>query len=172
MDYIFESAKKEDVQGIFQLYVNRVKWMDSKGLRQWNVTDYLSIYPLEYYQEQCELGTLFSLRPVIGKGFAGAIVLLQSDDRWIGRSDVPAYYVHNLVTAQAFKGCGGILLDEAEKMAISHGKHFLRLDCAVDNPVLNDYYGALGYELAGQCEDGPYIGNLRQKALPIKELEV
>ena len=172
MDYIFEPAKKEDAQGIFQLYVNRVKWMDSKGLRQWNVTDYLSRYPLEYYQEQCELGTLFSLRPVIGKGFAGAIVLLQGDDRWIGRSDVPAYYVHNLVTAQAFKGCGGILLEEAEKMAISHGKHFLRLDCAVDNPVLNDYYDARGYELAGQCEDGPYIGNLRQKALPIKGLKV
>ncbi len=168
MDYIFQPAKIEDVQDIFQLYVNRVQWMDKKGLRQWNATGYLSRYPMEYYRKQCESGTLYLLRSVAGNEIVGAVVLLHSDERWPDRGDVSAYYVHNLVTRPAFGGCGHRLLDEAEKMAIEHGKQFIRLDCALDNPVLNDYYGALGYAPAGQCEDGPYIGNLRQKALPVK----
>ncbi len=167
MDYIFQSAKQEDVNDIFQLYVDRIKWMDMKGLRQWNVTDYLSRYPIAYYREQCESGTLFLLRKVNGNEIVGAVVLLESDIRWLGRNDVPAYYVHNLVTVVTAKGAGRRMLEEAEKMAVKNKKHFIRLDCAIDNQVLNDYYSAIGYEAQGKCEDGPYKGNLRQKSLTV-----
>lgn len=165
MEYIFEPAKKCEIPDIFRLYAERVKWMDMKALRQWNTTDYLSRYPIEYYFEQCEAGRLFVMRAAMSDEIVGAVVLLYSDSRWRGHDDVPAYYVHNLVTAPDAVGAGRYMLNEVEKMAIAHGKHFVRLDCAIDNPVLNDYYGSLGYEISRQCEDGPYIGNLRQKSL-------
>lgn len=104
MDYIFQFARPEDAGGVFQLHVNRVKWMDSKGPKQRNAT------------------------------------------------------------APTEKGTGHRLLEEAKKMAIRHGKHFIRIDCAVDNPVLNDYYRAMGYETVCKCTHGPHVGNLRQKA--------
>ena len=44
-------------------------------------------------------------------------------------------------------------------------KEFLRLDCDVDSEFLNRYYGSQGFELAGNCEDGMYKGNRRQKKL-------
>ena len=50
-------------------------------------------------------------------------------------------------------------------MAVSEGKEYLRLDCAVDNPVLNEYYESMGYETAGHCQDGPYYGVRREKRL-------
>ena len=100
---------------------------------------------------------------------AGAVVLLQSDDRWLDRAGSPAYYVHNLVTDPAARGGGRELLAQAEKLAVGHGKRFMRLDCAVDNAFLNRYYEGMGYQPAGTCEDGPYKGNRREKTLPAAE---
>ena len=44
MSYIFETAKKEEIPEIFDLYKERVQWMDDNGIRQWNDTDYLNTY--------------------------------------------------------------------------------------------------------------------------------
>jgi hypothetical protein len=41
----------------------------------------------------------------------------------------------------------------------------LRLDCAIDNVRLNHYYENKGYVFAGQCLDGSYVGNKREKRL-------
>ena len=57
------------------------------------------------------------------------------------------------------------LVEEAEMLAIRHGKQYIRTDCAVDNGFLNRYYESLGYASAGRCEDGAYIGNRREKKL-------
>ena len=164
MPHSFQLAKADDVNLIFGLDQKRVHWMDDMGIMQWNVTDYLEAYPIGYYAEQQMLGNLYALKD--DKTVLGAVVLLQSDDRWPDRADSPAYYVHNLITDPAVSGAGREILAEAEKLAIRHGKHFMRLDCAVDNVFLNTYYGAMGYEFAGHCEDGAYAGNRREKKLP------
>ena len=95
----------------------------------------------------------------------GAVVLLQGDECWPQMADSPAYYVHNLVTELSVKGAGKIILSEVEKMAISKGIQFLRLDCAVDNKFLNEYYESMGYKMVGCCKEGAYIGNKREKEL-------
>ena len=59
----------------------------------------------------------------------------------------------------------GAILDFVEQMAVRHHKKYVRLDCSIDNPELNTYYEKRGYHLAGQCQEGPYIGNRRQKAV-------
>lgn len=95
----------------------------------------------------------------------GAVVLLSEDERWREKKGEKAYYIHNLVTSVSAAGAGKQLLREVETMAVSEGKEYLRLDCAVDNPVLNEYYESMGYETAGHCQDGPYYGVRREKRL-------
>lgn len=164
-NYTFKLAKKEETKEIFNLYAERVRWMNKHGIRQWNTTGYLERYPLSYFQEQCELGNLYVLRSIEDGSIASAVVLYQSDERWLDKADVPAYYIHNLVAHPDAKGAGARMIAAAEKNAIEHGKHFIRLDCAVDNTFLNQYYASKGYVEAGKCKDGSYLGIRREKKL-------
>lgn len=163
MGYDFRLAKNNEIDTIFSLYKKRIQWMDKSGIQQWNITNYLEVYPISYYADRQMLGELYVLskEDVV----IGAVVLLQSDECWPQMADSPAYYVHNLVTELSVKGAGKIILSEVEKMAISKGIQFLRLDCAVDNKFLNEYYESMGYKMVGWCKEGAYIGNKREKEL-------
>ena len=171
MAYTLRPAAAGDIDAVFALFEQRVSWMNQRDIHQWNDTDYLNEYPKTYYQQQRELGNLYVLTDNTDGAVAGAVVLLQSDDRWLDRAGSPAYYVHNLVTDPAVRGAGRELLAQAERLAVEHGKRFMRLDCAVDNAFLNDYNESMGYLPAGTCEDGSYQGVRREKALPVTESE-
>lgn len=163
MGYDFRLAKNNEIDTIFSIYKKRIQWMDKSGIQQWNMTNYLEVYPISYYADCQRLGELYVLskEDVV----IGAVVLLQSDECWPQMADSPAYYVHSLVTELSVKGAGKIILSEVEKMAISQGIQFLRLDCAVDNKFLNEYYESMGYKMVGCCKEGAYIGNKREKEL-------
>lgn len=169
MAYTLRPAAAGDIDAVFALFEKRVNWMNAQHIHQWNDTDYLNAYPRSYYVQQQELGNLYVLADNADGAVTGAVVLLQSDDRWLDRAGSPAYYVHNLATDPAVKGAGRELLAQAERLAAEHGKRFMRLDCAVDNAFLNGYYENMGYLPAGTCEDGPYKGNRREKVLPAAE---
>ena len=147
MGYDFRLAKNNEIDTIFSLYKKRIQWMDKSGIQQWNMTNYLEVYPISYYADRQRLGELYVLRKE--DVVIGAVVLLQSDECWPQMADSPAYYVHNLVTELSVKGAGKIILSEVEKMAIRKGIQFLRLDCAVDNKFLNEYYESMGYKMVG-----------------------
>ena len=159
MAYTLRPAVAGDIDAVFALFEKRVDWMNEQNIHQWNDTDYLNAYPKSYYIQQQELGNLYVLADNTDGAVTGAVVLLQSDDRWLDRAGSPAYYVHNLVTDSSVKGTGRALLAQAERLAAEHGKRFMRLDCAADNAFLNGYYEKMGYLPAGTCEDGPYKGN-------------
>ena len=137
MAYTLRPAAAGEIDAVFALFEQRVSWMNQRDIHQWNDTDYLNEYPKTYYQQQRELGNLYVLTDNTDGAVAGAVVLLQSDDRWLDRAGSPAYYVHNLVTDPAARGAGRELLAQAEKLAVGHGKRFMRLDCAEDNAFLN-----------------------------------
>ena len=96
MSYTFRAAKPSEIESIFGLYQKRIRWMDEKGIHQWNTTGYLKAYPVDYYIEQQTLGNLYVLAD--NNVIVGAVVLLQEDDRWSDKKDLSAFYVHNLVT--------------------------------------------------------------------------
>ena len=144
----FRRAGTGEINAIFALYERRVRWMDQQGIRQWNVTGYLTEYPKSYYREQQALGNLYVLAGP--SGLAGAVVLLPQDERWPDKAGEPAFYVHNLVADVEAGGAGKQLLAEIEKTAVRCRKRFVRLDCAVDNPFLNAYYESRGYAAAGR----------------------
>lgn len=162
-EYTFSHAKPEELPLLFRLYEQRVRWMDEKGIIQWNATDYLNTYPLSYYAGHLANDRLFVLKAA--ESVVGAMVLCEEDKRWQRLNQKTAYYIHNLVTDLAVPGVGIRLLTEAEALARKAGKEALRLDCAIANAFLNSYYEALGFQFVGLCVDGPYQGNCREKAL-------
>ena len=165
MEYIFQPAAPQEVEAAFHLYEQRVSWMNEKCLHQWNDTDYLNAYPISYYREEQEAGRLYVLKKSADGAVVGAAVLLTADERWTDAEPVPAYYIHSLVTIPNLPGAGRAILAEIDCLARKNGKTFLRLDCSVDSVFLNSYYESQGYRLSGQCQDGPYYGNRREKRL-------
>ncbi len=165
MEYEFARALPGDAPGVVALVIERTAWMDRVGIRQWNANHYLEAYPEEYYREEAQAGRLYLLRRGDG-AIAGAVVLRQEDGQWEDSPGAPALYVHNLVASLADRGAGGRLLDHAADLAREGGLTALRLDCDAGNAPLNEYYEKKGFRLrGGQCVDGPYVGNKREKTL-------
>lgn len=159
--YVFRKATQREVPTVFELIMSRVAWMDRVGIRQWNATSYDVCYPPEYYEMRRQKEELFVLEE------AGKIVcvgaLFHEDKRW--HDVVPAYYLHHLASDLDAKGAGSIFLEKAEQYTKEQGMGYLRLDSAVGNKTLEDYYVSRGYVEAGCCVDGAYKGILRQKKL-------
>ena len=158
--FSFRQAEPGEEEAIFRLVVRRVEWMDQKGLHQWNESNYLEAYPLEYYRQ--EIGKFYV---VLAEGaVAAAVAVFRQDGRW--EPDKPALYLHNLVADPAVPGAGGALLDFVEQLARRQGIAALRLDSDINNRQLGDYYQRRGFLPRGQCQDGPYYtGIKREKVL-------
>ena len=165
MEYLFELADEAALGQIYKLIDQRIRWMDEKGIRQWNVTDYWKAYPKDYYVREMWRGTLHVLKRKADRQVMGAVVLLEQDSRWKDAAPLPAYYIHNFVADEAERGAGGMMLQKIQELAVKNHKACLRLDCAVSNEKLNRYYEQKGFLLAGQCVDGNYSGNRREKKL-------
>ncbi len=163
MNCTLESAEAKHISDIFALYEQRVQWMDTVGLKQWNVTDYLNAYPKEYYLELQKDHQLYVWKQ--DHKIIGALALFDTDEYWSICDHSTAFYIHHLVTDPKYHGVGTKMLAQAEKIAAACGKKYLRLDCAVDNTALNQYYEKLGFTYQGKCQDGPYLGNRLEKLL-------
>ena len=161
--YIFREATGQEVPAVFALIMRRVAWMDRVGIRQWNTTKYDVRYPLDYYEQRRQKGELF----VLEEGTTGKLLcvgaLFHEDDRWPDQE--AAFYLHHFAAELDAKGAGSIFLKEAEAYTASCAMQYLRLDSAVGNETLAQYYTCRGYREVGRCTDGLYKGILRQKKL-------
>lgn len=164
-NYTFRKGTTDEAAVLYNLVVERMAWMDRKGIRQWNVTEYLVRFPMDYYVEKQRIGQLYVLVDDESGKVVCAAVLKEEDDRWPDDGQ-KALYLHNFASAVGwFEPVGDIFLDHCLQLSRSMHKDFFRLDCAVDNAFLNRYYGSRGYTDAGYCTHGLYKGVLRQKAI-------
>ena len=165
MDFELIPAKQEDVTDVFSIIEKRVNWMEEKGLKQWNTTDYLNTYPISYFLAHQKAGNLYVAKDIKTSTILGVMVLMPSDPRWEGYNGFDSYFVHNFASDPSVRNIGASMLLKAEIIAAEHGKAFLRLDCPFDNVYLNHFYESKGYQFIGECLDGPYRGNRREKKL-------
>ena len=110
---------------MFDLVLERMKWMDEKGIEQWNVMGYDEVYPLSYYEQKCREGLAFALEDKDGTTLCAA-VLLENDSRW--SDDVPALYVHNLVSKGRRGRCGCGISAPRRGVRPEYKQKYLRLD--------------------------------------------
>lgn len=162
--YIFEVANKNELDDVYNLIDNRIKWMDLKNIKQWNVTNYWEAYPKTYYEEKLKNKNLYVLRKKDTLKIVGAVVISDTDVYWKNEKG-NAYYIHNFVTDINEKGVGKTILNFIEIIAKKNNKNFLRLDCATSNEELNLYYEKEGFILKDKCKDGEYLGNKREKRI-------
>lgn len=165
MNFELIPAKPEDVADVFSIIEKRVNWMAEKGLKQWNTTDYLNTYPISYFMLHQKAGSLYVAKDIKTSTIIGVMVLMPSDPRWEGYNALDSYFVHNFASDPSVSNIGAKMLLQAEMIAFNHGKAFLRLDCPFDNTYLNNFYESKGYRSVGECTDGPYHGNRREKKL-------
>ena len=163
MNYIFRKAENNEFQRVFSLILERMHWMDDCGIKQWNVSSYDEIYPLDYYKDAQSNGLLYVLVDNSSEDVVCAGILKDSDERWT--DDEPAFYLHNFVSEIGKTGVGAIFLQLATDLALEQSKNYLRLDSSVDNDKLAKYYEKQGFLPVGTCTDGEYKGILRQKLL-------
>lgn len=161
--YIFRQAAQQEVPEVFALIMRRVAWMDQVGIQQWNATRYDRRYPLDYYEKRRLMDELFVLEDSETGKILCVGALFHDDVRWPDPES--AFYLHHLASDVDAKGTGSIFLQKAEEYTASRGKQYLRLDSAVGNKTLEQYYSSRGYVEAGRCTDGLYAGILRQKKL-------
>ncbi len=162
--YIFRQAGEEDLDTVFALIKSRMAWMDEIGVRLWNATKYDERYPPDYFKMRCDRGELF----VLADAETGKLLcvggLMEEDERWTDREN--ALYLHHFASRTDTPGAGSIFLQKAEGYAFARGVTYMRLDSAIGNEKLENYYGSRGYVPVGDCRDGLYSGILRQKKLP------
>lgn len=161
--YLFRQATAPEVRDVFDLIMGRVAWMDTVGIRQWNATKYDERYPLAYYEQRRQMEELFVLEDRETGRICAVGALFHEDARWPDK--VNARYLHHLASAVDARGTGTIFLEKAEEYCRAQGIAWLRLDSAVGNRVLEEYYTSRGYKDAGFCVDGLYEGVLREKKL-------
>ncbi len=166
--YEFRHIKEYEIPAMFDIILSRMKWMDTVGIKQWNVTIYDEVYPMSYYEEKRQKGEVFVLAHPVNGEIAAAAVLKSEDERWDSVPEIkdePAFYLHNFATHIGAKGAGSVFLGLAEEYAKNQGKKYFRLDSADDNKILERYYTEKGYRPVGECIDGLYKGILRQKKI-------
>ena len=101
---IFRAMGPEEAPRMIELVRERIAWMDREGLQSWNTSDYLEIYPQDYYEERAREGVLFALARASDGKILCAGALLETDERW--PDSLPAVYVHHLVSAVDERGTG------------------------------------------------------------------
>ena len=161
----FEKAGGNDYKVSYHLIEKRIEWMNIKGIRHWNVYDYLNVYPLSHYQSLQEKGELFVLKDDGRIVCTGA--LLNDDPRWTNKQS--AYYIHHLTAEVSDKHYGQIFINKAIIYTLENKRQYLRLDSSVNYPKLEEYYSKLGFRECGECVDGDYKGILRQLDLHDKK---
>lgn len=157
MTIVISKPKEDDIHQIRELIRKRIVWMDEVGINQWNKTSYLERYPYDYFIDNIDYFYVAKADNEI-VGFMAAYI---EDDRWPDKKN--AYYIHHLTSDPEYAGVGSQMMDFIESEAVIKGVDYIRLDSAVGNSKLEDYYTRRGYIEYGKCEDGLYKGILREK---------
>ncbi|MBB2912297.1 ribosomal protein S18 acetylase RimI-like enzyme [Streptosporangium becharense] len=135
-------ATGADLDGVLALLAEAAAWLNRRGVRQWPAAG----FPAGRVAPLIEEGVLYLLET--GHGGDGPVATIaldgHADPEFWAAGDDPgsALYVHKLAVARAHagRGLGEALLDWAGLRVLARGRRWLRLDCAKDNPGLQDYY--------------------------------
>lgn len=146
-------ADAADLPGVLTLLADTAEWLHSQGVRQWprggfgpeRIEPLIAERVLYLVDDELRYLELDDAAPPV------ATIALDdhADPEFWRRADDPgaALYVHKLAVARPWSGfgLGDALLDWAGSMAHASGSRWLRLDCAKNNPRLQDYYRRRGF---------------------------
>jgi ribosomal protein S18 acetylase RimI-like enzyme len=141
-EYVLRPAQRDDLPAVMALLGEAAAWLAGRRIVQWPANG----FPRSRIAGGVGRGTVYLLTTTKNVPAATVTVDAAADPEfWVDDRD--ALYVHKLATGRAFagQGLGAHLLDWAGDLADSDGRHWLRLDCAKQNPGLQDFYRRQGF---------------------------
>lgn len=155
-------ATLNDITAIISLIQARIEWMDRMNIDQWNKSDYLNAFTLDYFAQVIENKNLYKVESE-NEIIIGAFTLFTQDERWT--DNTPSLYIHNLVSKIETASVGDYIISFCEEKAREAHINLLRIDCQQDNIKLNDYYEKRGFIYINSFQEELYSGNRREKLI-------
>lgn len=137
-------ATEADSRIILDLWKGSARWIQSKGINQWN-PDHLS---MNQVYECFNNGFEFYLAR-LNEEVVGTLYICWSDPvLWEELDNHESGYIHRFAVSRNHTGhgIGKQLIHWAERYIRGKGKIHIRLDCMAENTRLNQYYLDLGYK--------------------------
>jgi ribosomal protein S18 acetylase RimI-like enzyme len=153
-------ASAEETHAVIAILSEAARWLGSRGLPSWNPDTLPVVMSAAVSRGEVYLARIDD-RPV------GTISVQWSDPTMWGEQPDDAGYIHKLAIVRAAAGqhIGAEMLTWGEGLIAEHGRRFARLDCHAENPTINAFYEAAGYQLRGGIMFHDVLLNLREKRL-------
>ena len=141
----FTLAKHKDLEMIIAILNNMAKILQSKNVSQW--TQWLDPQPrdIEWIRGKINDNAFFFVH--IENEMAGMFSLSDTDEKYWGKQNVKAKYLHSLTTLPKFKGqsFGKKVIAKIKQNLLHTDCKYLRLDCISTNSTLKNYYQSQGF---------------------------
>jgi len=162
-DLTFRSARKDEIETVFELLKEAAIWLNGKGIDHWQ--NWLD--PPDSHIRWIKQGfdtDEFYLVEREGR-VIGCFRLQWQDPLFWGERDDCAGYIHTLTTRRDGAGTGRLVLKLVETYCVERGKQFLRLDCGAINHGLRSYYESCGFFPVGETKIEGELLTLYEKTL-------
>lgn len=150
-------ARTEDWPRIEELLHGVVRWLQSKGSKQWS--DVLGGNDAHNTKARIEQDQVYIVENETND-LVGVFILWDEQSPWDidlwGREDTDEYaYLHRVAISRDYSGqsLGAPVVELAKKAAKENGKKAIRLDCRANLAPLNNLYQGTGFELVKVRKD-------------------
>jgi protein-tyrosine phosphatase len=140
-------ATLDEADQVAAIVIDAAIWLKSQNFHAWDPATLPALMRPAVARGECYLAWLDD-KPV------ATVTIQWSDVEYWGERPDDAGYIHKLVSTRAVGGqhIGEQVLAWSEQFIADHKRPFARLDCNGDNPFINRYYQAAGYELVGTLD--------------------
>ena len=140
-DMVIWAAQPGDEHTVLDLLAEAAAWLQGRGIAQWPAR-----FPASSVRRQIAAGEAL----LVGQPSHAVATVAVADhdaDLW-GADAEPAYYISRLAVARRVSGgrLGYRLIDWVALKAAEHGRRYVRLATAGNNPVLRHYYERAGFQ--------------------------
>ena len=137
-----EAATKEDLDKIYNLYIERVDWFKKKNIKQWST--YTKDYPKSSFEVLVDKELLYKV--IINDEIIGAFELSRSSKIWDSKDN--ALYLWRFVTKVGTRGIGRKIIDFCIKECKKQNTELLRTFNLAKNKKLEAIFDEYGFKTA------------------------
>lgn len=147
---------EEDV--VLDLLAEAAAWLRGRGITQWPTR-----FPMSSVHAQIAGGEVL----LVGEEPIAILAVADEDTELWGADTAPAYYLSRLAVTRRASGVhlGHHIIDWVAHKAAAHGRQYVRLATARDNPALRRYYERAGFDHVADPPHARWPTSLYQRAV-------
>ena len=160
-DLDMKIANLEDINKIYNLYVERVNWFRENNIKQWD--NYLDLHPLEEFIDIVLNKRLY----VVTKEseIVGAFEIKYINQDFWSDDNNKTIYIKKLISKIGEKNIGNYVINYIKDLATYQKLKSIRLECEANNIKLNKIYDEQGFKFVGYVYKNDIKYSLREYTL-------